>query len=259
LNYSKLLSDVITLIEEFDDSKSYAKPLNSIGIAVGTLRKDVEIGKDILSLAKSEESKGLSISALARIIIEDFLHLNYLFKEADNRQVLVDNFNSHPFVDHFSNMIAFDEWEGMEVGETKEMLAEIKKGFNDNKGHFLRDRKDPDSENPEDYWRTWTKEGIKSLINKTDAHIQKDKPSLTFLMQNYEQGSNIIHHNASMLWLLATRSTDGSEFVETSVDASALYLLRSLDTALMLISEETKDKTLLSKALAASGKLDKLL
>lgn len=96
MNYSNLIDELIKFIDRYDTFGNRDRDMSLLSVAVGTLRKDRSLAKDILSITSGGD--GLGSIALSRIITEDYLHLLYLNRNQDSLEENMDKFNTHPHI-----------------------------------------------------------------------------------------------------------------------------------------------------------------
>jgi len=204
---SEYLNGLINLIDELDHFGQMGRELSLTSIAIGTLRKDKEIAKDISKLVELETS-GYGALALSRIITEDYLHLLFLNNSGDKLAQNIQNFNSHPIIDHYSSMKAMLSWGYPFTDQERAIFPQIEEGFEANKDNFLRHGRTHDPFDADSYYRTWTKLNLDALIAKTGLVEDDESRSLHFIKETYGSASTVIHNNAAIIWNFVNAGSD---------------------------------------------------
>ncbi len=241
------LTQLIQLIDDFDTFGKQSKQMSLLSVAVGTLRKDRSIATDIVSIT-STNSDGLGALALSRILIEDYLHLLYLDSDHSELPQRLDDFNSHPHIEHYSSIQTMNDW-GFDLGnpeEVKTILDQVNKGFEQHKHKFLRRKHAREPFDADDYFRTWTKVSLNELITKAGIPSEAgDKKNLQFMTQTYDTASAIIHHNAFIIWFLANQGTKllRDEYPDLALTISFISLSRTLNLVIKIARDEAQDDT----------------
>jgi len=183
-----LISKLLSIIEKIDDGKDILPeaPIDYIA-AIGTLRKDFLLAKDVLAIMES--GSGLGAEALGRIIVEDMIFLRYLKSQSD--QQVKDRFMFHPSVQHYQ-MFQEAKQHGIDLGD----ISDYKNKFDAHEGMFRR----VDGT----YWNNWA---CKKMADIFDAVIDADLSGgaaemMPFVISAYDKGSEIIHHNATVIMML---------------------------------------------------------
>lgn len=204
-NHKEIITQLVNFIDKFDTYGNLKRDMSLFSITIGTLRKDRSIALDILKNT-TPECDGLGAIALSRILIEDYLHLVYLNDNSDDSKENIDRFNIHPKIENYLSLKSMENW-GFEIENTLEnkvMIEDIKNEFNKNKNKFLRRKESDNGFDADDYYRTWTCTGLDKLISKTDlTKTDNGRKSLKYMTEMYSFGSNVIHHNSFLIWLLA--------------------------------------------------------
>jgi hypothetical protein len=235
------LNQLLQLIDDFDTFGNQSRKMSLFSVAIGTLRKDRSIAADILNLT-TKDSDGLGALALCRIIIEDYLHL--LFLDSDHNQLdeRLDNFNVHPNIENYSSIQAMKA-RGFDFGDPKAaefVIEQATAGFTQHKDKFQRRKHVKEPFDPDDYYRTWTKLSLDDLI--TQSGIPDDpagKMSLKFMVETYGAASTIIHHDAFIIWFLASQ---GIEILHDSYPDLALTItFISLSRTINLVIKISRD------------------
>jgi hypothetical protein len=89
----------------------------------------------------------------------------------------------------------------MKLTEAEELtLAKAKDGFDRHKADFLRNDKESIVFNSDDYFRTWTKKPLAAIIKDSGIPSSDTRSEMGLIQQLYDVGSDIIHHNAYLIW-----------------------------------------------------------
>ena len=238
-----ILIELTQLIDGFDKFGPQSKEMSLFSVAIGTLRKDRSIAGDIMQIT-ARPNGGLGVTALTRILIEDYLHILFLDEDRPSLTEHLEDFNLHPHIDHYVSIQAMKAWGFQFEKGDEETLAKIEEAFEKNKARFLRRKQAKDPFDPEDYYRTWTKLGLLELIAKTG--LPKDESmakSLHYINETYNHGSTIIHHNAFIIWLLASQGSSifSQGFPGVALDVSLITLSRTYNLCLKIAGEEAGD------------------
>lgn len=205
-NQQTKLIQLIKLIDDFDTFKNLERDMSLFSVAIGTLRKDRSLALDITKITDGN-SDGLGAMALSRVLIEDYFHLMFLNENQDGLIQQIENFNAHPTIQHYTSLQAMKEWGfSLDTQEDKDLITKVSAEFEKNKNKFLRSNPPKDPFNPDDYYRTWTKISLDKLIAKSGlTSTTTSKRSLKYLTEMYNTGSQIIHHDSFIIWLLASQ------------------------------------------------------
>jgi len=176
------------------------------------------------------------------VLIEDYLHLRLLHSDPAKLSMRLADFEVHPHIDHYWTIEAMKEW-GFEFGssqDVKKMLHEIDQAFKSHGSRFLRKGRVKDSRIADDYYRTWTKLTLNQLISMSGLPQEGDKKSLRFMLDTYDQGSAIIHHNAFTIWFLATQKTEmmSKSYPSLAVDLSFIMLSKIMEIVIKIARAE---------------------
>jgi len=190
--------------------------------------------------------------ALCRILIEDYIHLSYLLNSPETPKKLLANINNHPKIEAYLKAYTVQEW-GIDLTEEQvETLAKAKIGFEETKGEFLRYSKESEQFNPNDYYRTWTKKPLDTVIKESGISAEGNKSELGLVKQMYDVGSDIIHHNAYFIWQLSRENLEliAGALPEASAAIAISTLAKIVNLALSVKYNDDKESYAL--------KLDKL-
>lgn len=239
------LKNLVKLINDFDTFGSQDRKKTLFAVAIGTLRKDGSIAADIVNLTNAS-GDGLGALALSRILIEDYLHLLFLDSDPGQLQQRLDDFNTHPRIEHYSSLHAMQAW-GFDFGDPKVaefIFRQVTEGFDLHKHRFLRKKRAKEPFDPDDYYRTWTKTSLDGLIS--ESGIPDDiagKKSLQFMTETYNTASTIIHHNAFIIWFLANQDMKllRDEYPDLALTISFISLTRLLTLVIKVSRVETGD------------------
>lgn len=239
------LSKLLQFIDDLDTFGAQSRQMSLFSVAVGTLRKDRSIAADILNIT-APNSDGLGALALSRILIEDYLHLAFL--DSDHAQLVerLDNFNTHPHVEHYSSIQAMKAW-GFDFGDPNKaefLIRKATEGFILHKDKFQRHKHVKEPFDPDDYYRTWTKSSLNDLI--TQSGVPNDiagKKSLHFMTETYGTASTIIHHNAFIIWFLASQDIKllHDEYPGLALTISFISLNRIINLVIKIARDEAGD------------------
>ncbi len=243
------LEQLIEFAIEFDTFGVLEKSLTLNSVAIGTLRKDISIAKDLNSISEAT-SDGLGSLALSRILIEDYLHLLFLSK-TENLEEQIENFNAHPRISHYISLQAMQEYgfDFLETKESKVLMDQVIAGFAESKHRFLR-RAESDTFNPDDYYRTWTKLSLDSLIQSTGlTDTDQGNKRLKFIVETYDTASSVIHHDSFIIWLAATQGIAilGDEYPELALTIAATVFSQMLKLVMETTNSANEDKQLLTQ------------
>lgn len=186
--YIPLISRLLKIIEKIDDGGDIAPecPIDYIA-TLGTLRKDYLLAKDVLAII--EKGTGLGAEAIGRVIVEDMIFLRYL--KSQTSQDVKERFQHHPAVQHYQMFVEAKEL-GIDLGDD----SKYKERFEKHERLFRR----PDGT----YWNNWA---CKKLTDIVEAIVKSDssggaKSMMPMVMSAYDDGSEVIHHNASLITIL---------------------------------------------------------
>lgn len=229
------LNQLIELVDAFDTFSNLERDMSLFSVAIGTLRKDRSIARDIY-LINSTQSDGLGSMALTRILIEDYLHLKFLFQNQDKLDENIANFNAHPNIKNYATLQSMLDW-GIPQAEIESQVPvqKVNAGFEEHKARFLRAQTPSEPFNPDDYWRTWTKTTLDKMVKKTGlTDSEAEKRSLMFQTEIYEKSSSVIHHDSFIIWFLATQQNSffAKNFPGLASTMSVLTLLKSFKLVL---------------------------
>ena len=235
MSFQKAITAYLDLIDRYDTFGKRNRDMSLFSIALGTLRKDRSLTKDILTL-NSNESEGLGTMALSRIITEDYLHLLYLNYNQDKLETNIDRFNTHPHIQHYIGIQMLKELGfNLDGLQEKALVARITAEFNTHKAKFLR-HKESVTFDPDDYFRTWTGASLDNLIKQSGlTSTDADKKSLRFMTETYDLASSVIHHNSFLIWLFATQ--DKELFLDEYPEFSLRIVFIVLNKLIALVME----------------------
>lgn len=245
-DYSDKIVQLVGFIDRFDTFGNLKRDMSLFSIAIGTLRKDKSIAQDIIKIA-SPESDGFGAVALSRILVEDYLHLLYLNDNPDDLETNIDKFNTHPNIEHYSNLESMKKWGFQldETQETKDTLQKVRDGFDENKDKFLRRKESDTGFNPDDFYRTWTCISLDKLISETRlTETDEGKRSLGHMTEMYNLGSNVIHHNSFLIWFLACQDKHiiADEYPHMALNATFITLNKLIDLVIEISQTIKKDE-----------------
>lgn len=238
-----VLIELTQLIDNFDKFGQQSKKMSLFSVALGTLRKDRSIAQDIIQITGTTNG-GLGATALTRILIEDYLNLLFLDDDRPGLAEHLEDFNSHPSIDHYASVQAMKTWGYKFTKEDEALLPKMEEAFEKNKARFLRRKQAKEPFDPEDYYRTWTKIGLVELIAKTSlSNDAANAKTLHFINEVYNHGSTVIHHNAFIIWLLANQGPNifSHGFPGVALDASLIALSRTYNLCIKIAGEEAGD------------------
>jgi hypothetical protein len=243
-NHEIQLEKLLRLINRFDAFGDQSRSMSLFSVAIGTLRKDRSIASDILTLTTSL-STGLGALALSRILIEDYLHLRLLDSDPAELPQRLDDFNNHPHIDHYWTIQAMREWgfDFSDNDEVKATMASVEKAFARHKDRFLRKGHGKEPFKADDYYRTWTGLTLNDLITKSGLPTEDgDKKALKFMTETYDAGSTVIHHNAFIIWFLASQGFDmfSANYPELAVEVSFIVLNGLMNLMLKIARNEPR-------------------
>lgn len=252
------LLELIELIDRFDNLGKLDRKLPLFAIAIGTLRKDRQIGDDIFALLAGQKS-GFGALALSRILVEDYFYLRYLAFNPDRLSENLELFNSHPNIDHYASMKSMKTWGYKFSEEEASVIPSLEQGFETVKDKFLRPGKQHEPYDADNYFRTWTRLNLDSVIAK--CHFdEEDQSTIHFLNENYNFASSLIHHNAFNIWFLATQGGNSaltnSGYNDIAYRVTFIVLNRQLKLVLDIYGKEEENQ---SRALEYLLKLEKIL
>lgn len=229
------LSKIIQLVDEFDTFGKLDRDMSLFSVAIGTLRKDRSLAADILKIA-GNDSDGLGAIALSRILSEDYLHLLYLNANQEDLAENIENFNTHPHIEHYSSIRAMKEWGFDFSGQDAErVIKATTNAFAAYKDRFQRRKPKEGGFDPDDYYRTWTKLSLNDLIKNSGlSSTTAGKKRLKFITETYDNASSVVHHNSFVVWLLANQGAAifSGEYPELALTVSVIVFNQMVDLVL---------------------------
>ncbi len=176
--------------------------------------------------------------------------MHLLFLDSDHSELAqrLDDFNTHPHIEHYSSIQAMKAW-GFDLGDlnAEDMLRKIADSFTLHKDRFQRHKRTKEPYDPDDYWRTWTKVSLNELIIQSGiANDAAGKKSLHFMTETYDAASKIIHHNAFIIWFLANQDLKllRDEYPDLALTISFISLSRTTNLVIKIARDESKDDTM---------------
>lgn len=240
--YVDRLKQLIEIVDLIDDKSTVAatEPIDYIA-AYGTLRKDRLLIMDMI--ASLEHGTGLGAAALGRTVVEDMIFLRYLKASDDPERK--DRFKYHPAIDHYLMFKAAEEL-GVHLDQDPKYEERFKKYE-----HLFRR---PDGKT---YWRNWAAKSFEEVIKDISDSDESGQASevMKYAFNSYDNGSEVVHHNANLISLLAIDEGYSMAPMMKAFDGLRSAFLSYIDIIEIVINEE---RTKQNKAELYSAEQDRL-